>query len=113
MLPSERVKLATQELMRKMQPINHDIAQKVREQIIEPPKMAGRQLTFKNQVLDRIIKLHDTIANGETLSDEDAGFLVLTCFNAAAEIQKLQENIDRIAGHVYKQTIEKISLAGR
>lgn len=114
MLPSDLVRRATTTLMRNMSPTNTDIAAQTRAEITKPiPKIAGMQSTYTDQVLDRLIKLHDELATNQLITSDDISFLILSHFKAVAEIQKLQAGIDRLAGQIYKQSIERMSLAGR
>ena len=114
MLPSDLVRRATATLMRNMNAINTDIADQTRAEITKPiPQIAGMQGTYTDGVLDRLIKLHDELATNQLISNDDITFLILSHFKAVAEIQKLQAAVDRLAGQIFKQSIERMSLAGR
>lgn len=90
-----------------------DVAQATKEQIQVMPTLSGKQGVYKDNVIQRIIDIHDKIIRGEQINESDAGFLVLTHFNAVAEIQKLQAVVDKLAAEFYRQSIGRVSLAGR
>lgn len=114
MLPSDLVRRATATLMQTMSPTNTDIAEQTRAEITKPiPKLSGRQGTYTDTVLDRLIKLHDDAATHQALSHDDITFLILCHFKAIQEVQQLQAGIDRLAAQIYQQSIGRVSLAGR
>ena len=94
---------------------NEDIAAETKKQITPEtmPTLSGKQGVYKDHIIQRIIDTHDRVISGAPINESDAGFLVLTHFNAIREIQALQATIDRLSAEFYRQSILKTSLAGR